>query len=354
MSSSGHGIIGGLFGLEPPYVANGSEGSPFLRRPITYFLNVRCAIYALCESLRPQNAWLPSYLCRAMLDPFCKLNVRVRYYDDMPNMKGRTNSWASEIERGDFVLLIHYFGFPNATIPVNHASSRGAVIIEDASQGLFIKQQYSETACILYSARKFLGVPDGGLMASSLHNTFEPEALQPPPAEWWRSAFATTQMRREFDLRGGENRWFPLFQQVEETFPLGPYRSSELTKTLIESGTDYEFIRRIRRENYMVLLKRLKEFALFPTLGEETVPLGFPVLVDAARRDRILECLYKQQIYPPVHWRIEGIVPQEFRQSHALSRRILTLICDQRYTISDMERQADAFLSAVKLCSNPS
>ena len=154
-------------------------------------------------------------------------------------------------------------------------------------------------------------------------------------------------MRREFDLLGGESQWFHLFRQVEEKFPLGPYRSSDLARVLIETGTDYQFIKRTRRENYLALLETLKEFALFPELDAETVPLGFPVCVDDRRRDKVLEILYGQRIYPPVHWRIEGIVPEEYKESHSLSRRILTLICDQRYTIADMARQAATFLSAI-------
>jgi hypothetical protein len=212
---------------------------------------------------------------------------------------------------------------------------------------LFIKQQYPESLCIVYSPRKFFGVPDGGVLATSHVDAIRRQPLEPPPSEWWKAAFAVTQMRREFDLVGGENRWFTLFRHVEDTFPVGPYYSSDLAGMLIETGTDYGSMRKMRRENYMALAARLNEFALFPVLGEDTVPLGFPVCVDVAQRDAVLKCLYDQRIYPPVHWRFDGIVPEEYRKSHLLSRRILTLICDQRYTSSDMALQADAFLSAL-------
>jgi hypothetical protein len=245
------------------------------------------------------------------------------------------------------VLVIHYFGFANTTFPADQLKLRGAVIIEDASQGLFVKQQYPESICIVYSPRKFFGVPDGGVLATSRMDAIRRQPLEPPPTEWWKAAFAVTQMRREFDLVGEENRWFLLFRHVEETFPVGPYYSSDLARMLIETGTDYGPIRRARRQNYLALAERLNEFALFPVLGEDTVPLGFPVCVDAAQRDAVLKCLYNEKIYPPVHWRIDGIVPEEHHESHLLSRRILTLICDQRYTICDMARQAATFLSAI-------
>jgi len=344
---TGHGIIGGLFGLEPPFMAYGNQASPFAGSPISYFLNARCAVYAVCRSVKPGIAWLPSYLCGAILDPIRNLNLPIRYYHAGPNLQTVTADWIGDVRPGDLVLLIHYFGFPNTTFPADLLRSRGAVIIEDASQGLFVKQQYPESVCIVYSPRKFFGVPDGGLMTSHCNYKLDPEVLESPPTEWWKRALAVTQMRREFDLLGGESAWFPLFRHVEEDFPLGPYRSSDLARVLIETGTDYQLIKKTRRENYLALLELLKEFALFPELDTETVPLGFPVCVDDRLRDKVLEFLHGQRIYPPVHWRIEGIVPEEYRESHSLSRRILTLICDQRYAICDMERQAATFLSAM-------
>jgi hypothetical protein len=346
MYRSSPGVIGGLFGLEPVIAANGDQHSPFASSSTGFFLNARCAIYAVCQSLKPSAAWLPSYLCGAVLDPFRKLNIPVRYYDAGPNFRRGTHHWVAEVQSGDLVLAIHYFGFPNTTFPADQLRLRGAAIIEDASQGLFVKQQYPESVCIVYSPRKFLGVPDGGVMTSSQMDALRPHLLESPPTAWWTSALAATQMRREFDLVGGENRWFPLFRHVEEGFPLGPYRSSDLTRAVIDT-TDYQFVKKARRENYLALAERLKGFSLFHALDTEIVPVGFPVCVDGARRDAVLERLYRQNIYPPVHWRIDGIVPDEFRESHLLSRCILTLICDQRYTIADMTRQADAFLSAI-------
>jgi hypothetical protein len=341
------GVIGGLFGLEVRSTPGSTEGSPFSSSRLGYFLSARCAIHRICCYLKPKMVWLPSYLCSAVIEPFSKLGVSVRYYHAGPRFKKSPIDWVQEVESGDLVLVIHYFGFPNESLPADQLNRRGGVIVEDASQALFAKQQYPDSFCIVFSPRKFFGVPDGGVLATSHLNLLDVQTLEPPPTDWWMNACAILQMRREFDLLGGENRWFPLFRRVENSFPLGPYRSSDLAKMLIDAGTDYEFMKKARRENYSALLRRLGEFALFPQLDDETVPLGFPVCVDASRRDEILNRLHAEGIYAPVHWRLEGIVPEEYCDSHLLSRRILTLICDQRYTICDMARQADAFLSAI-------
>jgi hypothetical protein len=353
MPASRQGIIGGLFGLAVPSAVGSATAPPFPSSRLGYFLNARCAIHQVCCGLKPKAAWLPSYLCSALIEPFNKLGVAVRYYHAGPKITNSSTDWVRDVASGDFVLVIHYFGFPNDTLPTDEVNRRGGVIVEDASQALFVKQQYPGSSCIVYSPRKFFGVPDGGVLATSDLNVLDSVPLDPPPTDWCTSAYTMTQMRREFDLLGGENRWFPLFRRVEESFPLGPYRSSDLARMLIEVGTDYDSMKKARRENYSALLARLREFALFPELDDETVPQGFPVCVDASQRDEVLERLYAQGIYPPVHWRLEGIVPEGFRDSHLLSRRILTLICDQRYTISDMARQADAFLSAMHAGAHP-
>jgi len=59
-------------------------------------------------------------------------------------------------------------------------------------------------------------------------------------------------------------------------------------------------------------------------------------------RDRLRQILFDQEIYPPVHWPIQDVVSEKFIESHRLSAEIMTLPCDQRYDIRDMERMAEA------------
>jgi hypothetical protein len=347
MPPASHGAIGGTFGLESKHSQVDIKELWSVGTGLTYFLNARCAIYALCQSIAPRTAWLPSYLCAAILEPFRKLRIPVRFYNDGPNFENTDSRWTGDIRQGDLVLLIHYFGFPNKTVPTTELISRGAVILEDAAQSLFVKQQYPNSVGIVYSPRKFFGVPDGGL-AVSIRDVFRRNALQPPPENWWKDALAVAQIRREFDLAGGgENRWFPLFRQVEESHPLGLYRSSDLSRALIESGIDYQGLKRTRRDNYQTLASLLREHAVFPNLDEEVVPIGFPVRVNAHQRDKVLDFFYHRKIYPPVHWRIDGVVPEKYAESHLLSNSTLTLICDQRYSKDEMALEAETFVSAV-------
>lgn len=84
------------------------------------------------------------------------------------------------------------------------------------------------------------------------------------------------------------------------------------------------------------LAEGLREMAIFPDLPEGVVPLGFPVRM--AERDAARQRLFAEDIYPPVHWPIEDVVPPEFQSSHRLARWIMTLPCDQRCSPDDLDR----------------
>jgi dTDP-4-amino-4,6-dideoxygalactose transaminase len=340
-------VLGGVFGLESVMPREAPVSPPFSDANTSYFLNLRCALSVFCDVNRPKSVWLPAHLCGDLLDPFVSKHIPIRYYGVDANLAVEADGWVDRIEQGDLVVPIHYFGFPMAGFPAARAASRGATIVEDASQALFLPQQFPQSSCIVYSPRKFMGVPDGGIMVSRRVTGTETVSLAAPPQRWWRGAFAAVQKRRDFDIAGGPNEWFPLFQRSESEFPLGSYRASELSTIVLSYGTDYEAIRLRRRENYSRLLERLSQYALFPDLGSDTVPVGFPVRVEEGGRDQVLQYLYAQRIYPPVHWRLDGVVPVSFENAYSVSRSTMTLICDQRYTLQDMDRQADQFLEAL-------
>ena len=81
--------------------------------------------------------------------------------------------------------------------------------------------------------------------------------------------------------------------------------------------------------------------ALFPRLGERDCPLFVPILVPGGRRDALRRFLIEQDIYCPVHWPTSS-----FHRLTEVERRVydeeLSLVCDQRYGETDMERVLQA------------
>jgi dTDP-4-amino-4,6-dideoxygalactose transaminase len=333
-------IMGGVFALECRGQIGSltSSTSRFLAAPRIELATARGAFGLLCESLTPRLVWLPSYLCSAIVDGFATANAQVRFYplDDQLNIADV--EWLDAVEANDLVVFIDYFGFDRWSAFGAEVRARGAWVVEDACQAL-LNDRFSEHAhYVLFSPRKFFGVPDGGILTSYCGAPLPDRTLPPPNGGWWLDSLAATQLRGTFDICEGDRRWFELFQKAEAHAPSLPTRMSELTSLLLVNSVDYAKRAHQRRENFLALAEALPDVALYRELEAGDVPLGFPMVFDD--RDRALSALYEQQIYPAVHWPLENVVPKEFAASHRLSRRIATLPCDHRYTVADMRRMA--------------
>ncbi|PYQ50948.1 MAG: hypothetical protein DMF78_14385 [Acidobacteria bacterium] len=335
----GSRVIGGVFGLEPlPSDGVRSAGTPpFARGPALWTVNGRSAIRVLCGALRPRQVWVPSYLCDAVLlgltDP-----ASARFYEVTAELAVSGHAWLDEVRADDLVVLIDYFGFPAPVDVAAAARSRGACVLEDAAQALLTEGVGRAADFVVFSPRKFVGVPDGGLAVQTGTRPLPAVALAPPPAAWWRGALAAAQSRRDFDHGGADRGWFPAFQAAERDAPAGAYAASELTRSLLGTAIDWSAVAERRRANWEVLAAALGEIAVFPVLTAGVVPVGFPVRV--SRRDEVREMLFANEIYPPVHWPLADVVPERFIGSHHLAAEIMTLPCDQRYDAAQMERMA--------------
>jgi hypothetical protein len=199
---------------------------------------------------------------------------------------------------------------------------------------------------VLFSLRKWIGVPDGGILRFPESLALGDISMETPTTTWWLKALQATVIRREFDDGLPTREWFNLFKEAEDGAPTGPYAMSQLARAIFEYSVDYSIIAQRRIDNFRALLERLVNYAVFPEIRPDVVPLGFPVRV--GNRDAVRQALFDHQIYPPVHWQIDGVIPPKYEDSHRLARQIMTLPCDQRYGPKDMERMADVFLQCTR------
>ena len=318
----------------------------FLDDSNLFLANARSGIMILIDLLEPASVWMPSYLCPTMIEAVDQKKTNLRFYEVGYNLHILSTDWVDQIQTGDLVVLIDYFGFPMDSKVATLVKKRGAWVLEDACQALLSKDVGRFSDFVIFSPLKFLGVPDGGVLTPNQELDFHDIDLAPPPAEWWLKALYAGVLRREFDIHGGNRRWFELFQETKSTGPIGYYAMSELSKALLMHSFDYATIAQRRIDNYRQLAKVIVSIALFPTLPAQVVPLGFPVRLK--NRDRVRQALFDNEIYPPVHWPIQDIVPGEFRDSHRLAAEIMTLPCDQRYDRDDMDRIARLVAEALE------
>ncbi len=336
-------IIGGMFGLESDVRV--TDQPPFWHSSQLLLVNARSGLRLLIETKQPAQVWLPSYLCDVMVAAVQAAGKSPRFYPIDTDLKVSDDTWLSEVQPKDLVVAIDYFGFSADRNAIDGPRQRGARIVEDAAQALLSSHVGKDSDFVLFSPRKFVGVPDGGILRVDDASEWADLTPPPPPERWWLKAVTAGVLRKEFDQHGGDRRWFRLFQETELTAPTEEHAMSTLTRAMLQHSFDYSAIARQRVSNYLALAKSLGQWALYPSLPLGVVPLGFPVRLKA--RDQVRQVLFEEEIYPPVHWALAGVVPELFRASHLLSAEILTLPCDQRYNEQDMERISKILLREV-------
>ena len=114
----------------------------------------RAAIYYACRCLNISTVYLPRYQCDTVRDFLLKKNIEVRYY----NINSDYEPIHPKNEDDTAFLIVNYYGVMNSSRMQMLASKYKNVII-DNSQAFFAKP--IEGCMNVYSARKFVGVPDG-------------------------------------------------------------------------------------------------------------------------------------------------------------------------------------------------
>lgn len=325
----------------PEPSSNSGFAPPFVSEHSVLLANARSGIAVAIERMRPGRVWVPSYLCHTILEGVEAAGAQLEFYEIDCNLRVRSLDWVGRVRRGDIVIVIDYFGWPCDGECVARVRERGAWVLEDACQAMLSSRAGKLGDIAVFSPRKYLGVPDGGVLTSnSPEIMFDGVTLEEPPGEWWSKGVSAARMRSEFDARGEPNHWFDLYFEFDATHPVGHYSMSDRAKSLLTTSFDYSAIAARRVGNYCILGSMLARVAIYPELEPGVVPLGFPIRLKD--RDRVRRALFEKGIYPPVHWDIRGVVPAEFEDSHTLASEIMTLPCDQRYDESDMERMARA------------
>lgn len=332
-------VIGGVRGINIPVPS--PVGESLLDSKHGLYANGRSAFFAVASLLELKRIWLPSFLCHTMLLPFELLGIDCKFYAVDAGLQPDFGDCA--LNEGDAICLISYFGFAHKDEVYQRLSSCGVTIIEDLCQA-FYQEPHPLADFSVKSLRKFFAVPDGAIVcAKDDHEVAWVYQDEPRVDLAW--GVAAIYGRTLFDQAlSDSNSWYECFQKSEAAMPVGCIPMSDYTKVQVASNIDFEGEAQQRIENFDCLLSGLRDIALIGD-RQEVVPIGFPVIVED--RDRVRSQLYDDRIYPPVHWNVSNVTPARFTQSHGLSKHIMTLPCDGRYDVSDMERMADCLKSII-------
>lgn len=324
-SAAGDAPIGGFFGLEAARSGKPDIGSPH----VLFFWNARAALaHLLRQRAGAGRVWFPAYICADAVS--AAADREVAYYPVGAQLRG-----GPEAAPGDVVVGVDYFGARAEGI----APQPGVTRVQDRAQGLWpAADAWGDH--LIYSARKVIGAPDGGMLVTR---------DGPPAAPTWaadpdQSRLEPARMRAADPLARDNAAWFPAYRAAEAAMSPAPIPISEVSRSVI-AGADTAALAATRRRNAQVLLEAVGDHALFDAdrLLAGT-PLGVPVLT--ADAGKVAARMAARRIFCARHWAELPSPAAAFPAEHALSRRLLTLPCDHRYGEADMARVAEAFLAS--------
>lgn len=321
--------IGGYFELELPLVR-----SPFFHPGAIGFQSARAAFLALLRARKPRRVWLPYYICGTMAASLAQTSSKVAYYkiDESLHLAEDVR-----LKEGEWLLYVDYFGIRGSYARSLLERFDPQSVVIDSSQALF-SQPY-ECLATIYSPRKFLGVPDGGLIVSSVPID-TPQLVDKGSFERAISLLKRMAFSPEEGYADHKQAEMTLFDQQ-------PMRMSCLTCKIL-STVDSSAIHRTRNANFLYLHERLAQYnGLSIDPGEVNGPLCYPLLTENLK---LREALIKRRVFVATYWLDVLKLVDDKAVEKRLVQGIIPLPCDQRYGATEMARIAEICLS---LLSNP-
>lgn len=334
--------IGGFFGLDHPQAPVPQSLLSHWRivpdRTIA-FQNARSALRYLLEATSPEKIWLPAFICKEVLQAVPK-SIKVEYFNINNELSPNINLLDENLSPGDCVLAVDYFGRGIGSEAAEFVKNRPDVLwIEDRAQAIDpAESPWGDW--LLYSPRKVVGVPDGGLLVGQGTQIPVPDYDPIEDADFMIPSLIRSELAVGADTSGAYEK----YAATEKRMRAGRTRMSRLSMAVLSSVDAAKIIEK-RKRNYRALAAALMEFSL---LGDSTVddaPFGFPVRVPEC--NRIWSELRAKGIFAARHWRELPSPKSAFPWEHELSCEIMTLPVDQRYGEEEMQRINQAFLRAV-------
>jgi hypothetical protein len=309
--------IGGYFELELPHQKQ------HLYPEAIHLQSARATLYALLIAGKPNRVWMPKYICDSMLAPLKATEIETVFYGLESDFSVSNDV---KLESDDWLLYVNYFGV--CSYQENNLLKRfnPFQLILDHSQAFFVPPR--ECLATIYSPRKFFGVPDGGLLVTSLFIE-EPEEIDTGSVERCKHLLIRLDSKPEAGYQH--------FKDADDSLQkiIQPLRMSKLTDRLLGS-VDYIGVKRKRNSNFLTLHRLLKGFNNL-MLHESQIdgPLCYPLLLDDST---VRERLLANRVFVATYWPdVRGKVNvDDFEQR--LVDYCLPIPCDQRYDTNDMER----------------
>lgn len=306
-----------------------------------YVLSGRTAIYLIIQDIvrtrRVRNVYMPAWGCDSMIAPFLAHGTQMNLYD--VSFDGCLKCHTDGTDYTDIFYVTNYFGYENSLSveTVRRFREQGAIILYDRTHSFLMKDDpYLALADYSFaSIRKWMGVIGGAVVKGVQDCNLKPYPFLACKEEAMRTKRDFIEGDTSIDKQTFLNLYSEFGHHLAEDYQ--NYEMDDLSYALYKTE-DLSDIRLKRRENAHFLHDNLQGVKFMGEFTENAVPLFVPVFFETTeQRNAVRKKLIEAQIYCPIHWPKPELIPADF-EANKIYDTELSLICDQRYDLTDMER----------------
>lgn len=269
-----------------------------------------------------RRVFVPYYTCEAVVEPLKKFPIEYVFYHINEHLEIADEP---DLLEGDYLIANNYFGIKDAYIALL-AEKYGERLIVDNAQALFAPVLSGIKA--VYSARKFVGVADGGFAVGVSADSVSDYEVD-------NSSGRDTHLyiRRQKGAEAG----FRDYQDNECRLDNQPIRRMSPQTQIILSHIDYSSVIEKRRKMYQFISIALKDCnqIYLPSMDSFACPMVYPFLTTD---DSLRERLIKNKVFVARYWPnvLNWVTSQSVE--YRFVNHIIPIPIDQRYNIEDMQR----------------
>ncbi|MFO0999295.1 MAG: hypothetical protein U0936_03085 [Planctomycetaceae bacterium] len=293
-----------------------------LRQPATYFSSGRAAFtWMIRDAIRPKRVWLPTFVCWSLIQ------AMQQRFPQMPLMFYSVDrklqcQWPKDIEPGDALVYIHYFGHVSKVPDV----SENCVLLEDVSHQLLLDQMRIGPGDSEVFTRHFA---DGGIVYGRHSPVYESDDGL---STWLRGC-----SRDWRDLREAEN-------MMDRGWRVSDMSSQSLAQMLASNPVK---MADQRCANQRFLQAHLAVGEPLIRFCDDEVPLLHNILMpDPESRDSLRSFLASRGIFCSIHWPLHPLLRDsatvDSKDAAWLEDHVLSIPVADDFDLNDMTRVVEA------------
>lgn len=296
----------------------------------------RDALKAIAREYDPCVALLPALSCDSMIHPFELYGHQIRYY--RLNTDYSIDPDSLDIDTQNYLFLYaDYFGKPVISDKaLEKLRQRGNFIfIEDRTHNLIHERNYKfEPDYIIASLRKWIPIPDGGLLWGRISNPLDNDTI------FSTSRLKAQCMRHEYLTCGDETikaEYRRVFSTVSEQMNDDNPSSMTAYSYELAKNIDWKKMRMIRIENAEALLSVLSTSQYINLIQKETGLSDLYVPFTVPNRNEVQKRLSAKGIFNTIIWPLNEEQKEACSVAAFTEKNMLAAPCDQRYSKEDMK-----------------